>query len=146
MALIKCPECRGNFSDTAPACPHCGYQKDTVQYGQQLGSGIKNGLKGLNTVASPKHRETCINLCLIPIAGFVFITIFYSLFKADFIIMIGMIPCFMFGACNFYVGNFKKGIIYTVTCGLFLVGILSDLFRLTVTKTFKDANGFPVIY
>ena len=25
MALIKCPECGGKVSDTAPACPHCGY-------------------------------------------------------------------------------------------------------------------------
>lgn len=25
MALIVCPECGGNVSDRAPACPHCGY-------------------------------------------------------------------------------------------------------------------------
>ena len=25
MALIKCPECGGQVSDTAPACIHCGY-------------------------------------------------------------------------------------------------------------------------
>ena len=24
MALIQCPECGGNVSDLAPACPHCG--------------------------------------------------------------------------------------------------------------------------
>lgn len=24
MALVKCPECGGQVSDTAPACPHCG--------------------------------------------------------------------------------------------------------------------------
>lgn len=26
MALIKCPECSHEVSDTAPTCPHCGYQ------------------------------------------------------------------------------------------------------------------------
>lgn len=26
MALIKCPECGREVSDTAPTCPHCGYQ------------------------------------------------------------------------------------------------------------------------
>jgi hypothetical protein len=25
MALTKCPECRGQVSDQASACPHCGY-------------------------------------------------------------------------------------------------------------------------
>ena len=25
MALTKCPECRGQVSDQAHACPHCGY-------------------------------------------------------------------------------------------------------------------------
>ncbi len=25
MAVIKCPECGGNVSDAAAACPHCGY-------------------------------------------------------------------------------------------------------------------------
>ncbi len=25
MALIKCPECRGDVSDKAAACPRCGY-------------------------------------------------------------------------------------------------------------------------
>jgi predicted RNA-binding Zn-ribbon protein involved in translation (DUF1610 family) len=26
MALIKCPECRHEVSDTAETCPHCGYR------------------------------------------------------------------------------------------------------------------------
>jgi zinc-ribbon domain len=26
MALIDCPECKKQISDTAPACPHCGYK------------------------------------------------------------------------------------------------------------------------
>jgi len=25
MALVKCPECGKEISDTAPSCPHCGY-------------------------------------------------------------------------------------------------------------------------
>jgi len=27
MALIVCSECGKEFSDTASACPHCGFQK-----------------------------------------------------------------------------------------------------------------------
>lgn len=26
MAMVKCRECGGDVSDTAPACPHCGVQ------------------------------------------------------------------------------------------------------------------------
>lgn len=26
MALIKCPECKKEFSDTVKKCPHCGYK------------------------------------------------------------------------------------------------------------------------
>ncbi len=26
MALISCPECGKQISDTTPSCPHCGYQ------------------------------------------------------------------------------------------------------------------------
>lgn len=25
MALIKCPKCKGQVSDTADSCPHCSY-------------------------------------------------------------------------------------------------------------------------
>lgn len=31
MALITCPECHGQFSDKAAACPHCGYPLPSYQ-------------------------------------------------------------------------------------------------------------------
>ena len=31
MALISCPECFKQISDTAPACPHCGYVLSTAE-------------------------------------------------------------------------------------------------------------------
>ena len=34
MALVKCPECGNDVSDTARTCPHCGYNlriKNTEQ-------------------------------------------------------------------------------------------------------------------
>lgn len=57
MALIKCPECGKEYSDTAASCPHCGYTTNTQKYGKELGAGIKEGLKGLNTVCSPKKKK-----------------------------------------------------------------------------------------
>jgi len=28
MALVKCPECEKDVSDTVSSCPHCGYKKE----------------------------------------------------------------------------------------------------------------------
>lgn len=57
-----------------------------------------------------------------------------------------LIPVLLSGSCQFYVGKFKKGLIYTFAIGFFLIGSLIDIFNLSVTGTFKDSNGFPVIY
>lgn len=147
MALIKCPECGSKISSQAASCPNCGYAINTANYGRDLGGGIKEGLKGLNTVASPKKRKTCIILTLIPILSFLILTILVNTsHQSDFIIGLFMIPIFTTGLANLYTGKFKRGLLYFFTIGIFMVGLLSDLFKLTVTKTFKDSNGFPVIY
>lgn len=145
MALIKCPECGKEYSDTASSCPHCGYTANSQKYGKELGVGIKEGLKGLNTVCSPKKKSTCIKLCLIPFIGIVLLMI-AGFTENDLLIGIGGIVAFLSGACNFYVGKFKKGVLYSITCGFFLIGSIIDLFKLLVTGNFKDSNGFPVIY
>jgi DNA-directed RNA polymerase subunit RPC12/RpoP len=31
MALIKCPECDNNISDSAKSCPHCGFNLDLIK-------------------------------------------------------------------------------------------------------------------
>lgn len=118
---------------------------ETIQYGKELGTGIKEGLKGLNTMASPKKKKVCINLILIALISLP-IGVIATVAESNVLIGLAMIPALLSGACNFYVGNFKKGILYTFTCGIFYVGILIDLFKLKVTGTFKDGNGFPVIY
>ncbi len=33
--------------------------RKTNDYGRELGAGIKEGMKGLNTAASPKKKKTC---------------------------------------------------------------------------------------
>ena len=43
MALINCPECKKEISDTARKCPHCGYV-------------VKSVLKDVNT-----NKKTIIN-------------------------------------------------------------------------------------
>lgn len=146
MALIICPECGKKFSDTASACPSCGYQHNTVAYAKNVGLGIKEGLKGLNTTASPKKRKVCIFLILIPLILFLLFFAIGILTDNDFLMYTGLGFGFCLGLYQFYVGKIKRGILYTITLGGFLIGSIIDLFKLLLTKTFKDSNGFPLIY
>jgi len=41
MALIKCPECGKEFSETASVCPQCGYKKRIEEVKQKTGKGLK---------------------------------------------------------------------------------------------------------
>ena len=46
MALITCPECHGQVSDKATACPHCGYplersERETEQLISELTGILK---------------------------------------------------------------------------------------------------------
>lgn len=128
-------------------------KQPTVQeYGAELGAGIKQGLQGLNTACSPKKRKTCIRLITIPLLLFmigIIVTGIASVEESTALTAIGglcTLGLFCLGLYQFYVGRIGKGILYTITLGGFFIGCLIDLFKLTVTKTFKDANGFPLIY
>lgn len=48
-----------------------------------------------------------------------------------------------FGMHHYYVGNIGRGLLYTFTFGLFLLGILVDLVKLS-TGTFRDGSGAPL--
>lgn len=120
--------------------------KKAEQYGAEIGRGIKEGIQGINTACSPKKRKTCIRLILIPLALTIILLILSLATKNDTVIGLTLIPALCMGACPFYTGKFKRGLLYTITFGGFFVCALIDLFKLTVTKTYRDANGFPVIY
>ena len=117
-------------------------------YGKELGYRIKEGLKGLNTVASPKSKKKCEKLMIIPLIIFVIgiISIMLGADSDNPITIIGILSGFGLGLYQFYIGKFKKGLIYTITFGFFTIGILFDLFKLKVTHTLTDSNGFPLIY
>ncbi len=44
MALIKCPECRGQVSDQATACPHCGHPTAALTARKRAALGVAMGL------------------------------------------------------------------------------------------------------
>lgn len=120
--------------------------KETIQYGEELGVGIRKSLQGLNTMASPKKRKTAILLIVIPLILYI---VLFSIGMAkgiDGLTYAGIVFAFCLGLHQFYVGKIGTGILYTITCGVFLIGAIISLFKLCVTKTFRDANGFPLIY
>lgn len=121
-------------------------QNDVRAYGAELGVGLKQGLQGLNTVCSPKKRKTAVFLILIPL---LMAAVFFPIglgTKTETIQYIGVAGFFLLGLHQFYVGKIKAGLLYTITGGLFVIGAVINLFKLAVTKTFRDANGFPLIY
>lgn len=48
-----------------------------------------------------------------------------------------------FGMHQYYVGKIGKGILYTLTVGLFFIGWIADLIKIA-TGGFRDNTGAPV--
>lgn len=63
MALVKCPECGGQASDSASSCPHCGFPlaeylekkrgEDYIEY-------LKNKIKPVDFQCPPPRVKVCI--------------------------------------------------------------------------------------
>lgn len=149
-----CKHCGKLIDKDCVICPKCGKQvenlqnnfvqnnttkADNINYGKELGLGIKESLKGLNTMASPKKRKTCILMIIIPLAMSIFCIVIGAA-------NIGIVFGFGLGIYQFYIGKFGKGLLFTFTVGMFFIGAIIDLFKLSITNTLRDANGFPIIY
>lgn len=46
MALVSCPECGGMVSDSAAACPHCGYDMRRAEVADDELSGCAAAMNG----------------------------------------------------------------------------------------------------
>ncbi len=71
MALINCPECNKEVSDSAKMCPHCGYELFDYK--------LRNAKKPPQYTHQPKKK----NGCLIAIGAIVFISILSAIFGDD---------------------------------------------------------------
>lgn len=101
---------------------------------------------GVNTTCSPKKRKTCMKLIYIPMLLLWLFIILGVVLKVDTFIGAAVVPGLCMGFYQFYVGKIGKGILYTITFGLVTIGALVDLFKLAATRTFRDANGYPLLY
>lgn len=121
-------------------------QNDVRAYGAELGVGLKQGLQGLNTVCSPKKRKMATMLVLVPLVLFILFLAIGLSTGNDGLTGVSVLFGLCLGLYQFYVGKIKKGLIFTITMGGFAIGCVIDLLKLNVSKTFTDANGFPLIY
>ena len=51
---------------------------NNFNYGTEIGKGIREGMKGLNTCASPKSKKTCEKLIIFPFLTFLSIKSFVN--------------------------------------------------------------------
>ena len=70
MALILCPECKGEVSDQAASCPHCGYPlpEPPVAFTPPLDVTLRQLLTHGNKIAAIKlyrdyHPEASLSVC-----------------------------------------------------------------------------------
>ena len=64
MAVMECPECQGKVSDTADACPHCGYSfaAEAERYKQEV--------KGYQKAEqADRNKAICLVLLALVVAG-----------------------------------------------------------------------------
>ncbi len=139
MALIRCPECGREISDTAINCPHCGYSFEKMKFCKFCGEKIpadseictkcgrrvenSNGNSSgitINNVANATASTTTDFQINIP----------YGSPKKKMVALLLCIFLGPLGAHKFYEGNILMGIIYIFTAGLFFVGWIIDIIRL----------------
>lgn len=91
--LIKCPECgKEKVSDSAEACPDCGYGiKAHIDLENQLQQKSETAQKELNMVAMPSEPKYQYSSLILPpiigLCGFVFGTGFGTIFFAIWVIV-----------------------------------------------------------
>ena len=99
MPLITCPECGKQYSDSASACPQCGYTTEKNQNTNSINNVISVNVS--SDTQKPLHNKfVALLLCIF--LGFL-------------------------GAHKFYEGKTGMGIIYLLTAGLFGIGWFIDI-------------------
>jgi len=54
MSLTKCPDCKNQISDAAPACPHCGRPRLRTSDNPTVGDLVKDAGKAVWSISLRK--------------------------------------------------------------------------------------------
>lgn len=136
MALIRCPECGKEISDTAGSCPNCGYSFTRTKFCKFCGERIPE-----NSVICPKCGRQVENQVVGGGGGVVINNVSTAsssasatatnvLYRKKINKTVALILCILLGWCGghkFYEGKPVMGILYIFTVGLFGIGWLIDL-------------------
>lgn len=121
MATKFCKHCGETIDDECVVCPKCGKQVEQLESNNDKNIIINNnvsGGSGYTTLTSDKSKKTALILCCLGFLG-------------------------LGGLHQFYVGKIGKGILYFLTVGLFFIGTVIDLIKIS-TGSFTDNVGAPL--
>ena len=152
MALINCPECGNEVSDQAAVCPNCGVsiKKQEVAFCSKCGKEIDKEavicpLCGVPTAQFHQQQQQTqmppqpinVNVSNVNTNANINTNLNQNMIggmhgrpKNKWV---SLVLCFFigfFGAHKFYEGKIGMGILYILTVGLFMVGVIIDFIRL----------------
>lgn len=142
MALIKCPECGREISDTAKKCIGCGYAFTETKFCRFCGEKIPSDSVVCTKCGrqvediSPKNPNIVINNSSSASSSST-----ASASNSNFIRgrrknkIVALILCIffgLFGAHKFYEGKTGMGILYLFTMGLFGIGWIIDIINIAM--------------
>lgn len=139
-----CEKCGSEIPDGQKFCSNCGAPLVNANPFEEILQKPIIKKEG-NIKESPKSRLTCIILLVVPLVWvMIFSTMSVSLDNA-LLSNISAFGALFLGVHQFYVGKIKMGILFTLTVGCFLIGAIVVLIKLTITKTFVDGEGLPIL-
>lgn len=113
-----CKFCGEKIPMDAVVCTKCGRQVEELKNNDKqviINNSVSSGSK-YTTMSSDKSKKTALLMCIF--GGW-------------------------FGLHQYYVGNIKRGILYTFTIGLFFIGWITDIIKILL-GSFRDNVGAPL--
>lgn len=142
MALIKCPECGREVSDTAKKCPGCGYAFTETKFCRFCGEKIPSDSvvctkcgrqvedilpKNPNIVINNSSSASSSSTASASNSNFL-----RGRRKNKIVALILCVLFGLFGAHKFYEGKTGMGILYLFTMGLFGIGWIIDIINIAM--------------
>ncbi len=110
MALIKCPECGKEISDTAKQCPNCGYSFKKQNDLPDLGNAASSVWKFLSTLFKEgKYAKALIMLAVCVPIGVISIVQAFESSKIDWMLLVGGILLCLVGTLILFVRPIEFG-------------------------------------
>ncbi len=115
-----CKFCGEKIPMNAVVCTKCGRQVEEIKNNNNdkqviINNNVSGGSK-YTTMSSDKSKKTALLMCIF--GGW-------------------------FGLHQYYVGNIKKGLLYTFTFGVFCIGWIIDIIKILL-GSFRDNVGAPL--